>query len=174
MKGVGNYGTINGSNGELSPSINRLKNQISFSSRSASSLGMLSQISEIGSEAIGAGAAIADDARQGGSNGDAPHYGPGFPYGSWNDTTQLSENITGLKRGRNSNEKLFSDVQVCIYRMLTFLILFFQFEFFALSSIKLLYLEWRARKSSSHTITSLELAKNFIRDGWYGEVASVP
>ncbi|RDY01869.1 Transcription factor bHLH130, partial [Mucuna pruriens] len=111
MKGVGNYGGVNGSNGELSPCINRLKNQISFSPRNASSLGMLSQISEIGSEDIEA-TSPDDDGRHGGSGtGDAQHYGPGFPYGSWNDTPQLSENLSGLKRGRSGNEKMFSDVQ---------------------------------------------------------------
>ncbi|XP_061365230.1 transcription factor bHLH130-like [Gastrolobium bilobum] len=109
LKGVGNYGAVNGSNGELSPSINRLKNQISFSSKSASSLGMLSQISEIGSEDIEA--TSPDDGRHGGNNGDAQQYGSGFPYDSWNDTPQLSGNLSGLKRGRSGNEKLFSDVQ---------------------------------------------------------------
>ncbi|TKY53287.1 dimerization protein [Spatholobus suberectus] len=111
MKGVGNYGGVNGSNGELSPCINRLKNQFSFSSRNASSLGMLSQISEIGSEDIEA-TSPDDDRRHGGSGtGDTQHYDPGFPYGSWNDTPQLSENLSGLKRGRSGNEKIFSDVQ---------------------------------------------------------------
>ncbi|MED6221382.1 hypothetical protein PIB30_054087 [Stylosanthes scabra] len=109
IKGVGNYGPVNGTNEELSPSMNRLKNQISFSSRTASSLGMLSQISEIGNEEIGA--TSPEDGRQGGSNGDASHFSSGFSYGSWNDAPQLLENFTGLKRGRNSNEKLLSDVQ---------------------------------------------------------------
>nr|KYP35186.1 Transcription factor bHLH130 family [Cajanus cajan] len=108
MKGVGNYGGVNGSNGELSPCINRLKNQISFSPRNATSLGILSQISEIESEDIDA-TSPDDDRRHGGS--DTQHYGPGFPYGSWNGTPQLSENPSGLKRGRSGNEKLFSDVQ---------------------------------------------------------------
>ncbi|KAL4337723.1 hypothetical protein S245_040460 [Arachis hypogaea] len=109
MKGVGNYGHVNSTSEELSPSMNRLKNQISFSSRTASSLGMLSQISEIGNEEIGANSP--EDGRQGGSNGDALHYSPGFCYGSWSDAPQHSENLTGLKRGRSSNGKLFPDVQ---------------------------------------------------------------
>ncbi|MED6118967.1 hypothetical protein PIB30_007857 [Stylosanthes scabra] len=109
MKGVGNYGPVNGTNEELSPSMNRLKNQISFSSRTASSLGMLSQISEIGNDEIGA--TSPEDGRQGGSNGDASRYSSRFSYGSWNDAPQLLENFSGLKRGRNSNEKLLSDVQ---------------------------------------------------------------
>ncbi|KAL2326962.1 hypothetical protein Fmac_020389 [Flemingia macrophylla] len=107
VKGVGNYGGVNGSNGELSPYIKRLKNQISFSSRNATSLGMLSQISEIESEDIDE-TSPDDDRRHGGGD---THYGPKFPYGSWNDTPQLSENLSGLKRGRNVNEKLLSDVQ---------------------------------------------------------------
>ncbi|XP_027366840.1 transcription factor bHLH130 [Abrus precatorius] len=109
MKGVGNFCGVNGSN-EVNPCINRLNNHISFSSRSASSLGMLSQISEIGSEEIEA-TSPDDDRRQRGSNGDGQHYGHGFPYGSWNDTPQLSENLSGLKRGRTGNEKIFSDIQ---------------------------------------------------------------
>lgn len=158
MKSVGNYGSVDGSNGELSPSINRLKSQISFSSRSASSLGMLSQISELGSEDIEA--TSSDDGRQGGSNG------PGFPYASWNDTPpSFSENLSsGLKRGRSGNEKMFSDVQVYtyIYRMLTSLIILaFLFSLLILNTNKLFCSEWRARKSSSYIISSLEFTKNF-------------
>ncbi|KAK7392831.1 hypothetical protein VNO78_21280 [Psophocarpus tetragonolobus] len=108
MKGVGNYGGVNGTNGELGPSINRLKNQISFSPRNASLLGMLSQISEIDSEDIEA-TSPDDDGRHGGN--DTQHYGSGFLYGSWNETPQLSENLSGLKRGRSGNEKVLSDVQ---------------------------------------------------------------
>lgn len=112
MKGVRNYGGMNGSsNGELTPSMNGLKNPISFSSRS-SSLGALSQISEVGCENIGA--ASPDDGRLGASTGDTRYYGSGFPYASWNDTSHVSENLTGLKREQTSNEKLFSDGQVCI------------------------------------------------------------
>ncbi|PNY02525.1 transcription factor bHLH130-like protein [Trifolium pratense] len=106
MKGVGNYATVNGNNGELSPSMNRLSSQVSFPSRNASSLGMLSHISEIDSEDIEA--TSPDD---GGSNGDTTHYGSGFPYSSWNDTQSFSENLSGLKRGRSGNEKMFSDFQ---------------------------------------------------------------
>lgn len=111
MKGVRNYGGVNGSNGELTPSINGLKNQISFSSRS-NSLGMLSQISEVGCENIGT--TSPDEGRLGASSGDTRYYGPGFPYASWNDTSHASENLTGLKREQTSDDKLFSDGQVCI------------------------------------------------------------
>ncbi|KAF7804115.1 transcription factor bHLH130-like [Senna tora] len=106
MKGVRNYGGVNdSSNGELTPSINGLKNQISFSSRS-SSLGVLSQITEAGCENIGE--TSPEDGRLGGKSSDARYYGTGFPYGSWNDN---SENLAGLKREQTSNEKLFSDGQ---------------------------------------------------------------
>ncbi|KAK7259465.1 hypothetical protein RIF29_25073 [Crotalaria pallida] len=110
MKGVGNYGGVDGSDdSELSLSINRLKNQISFSSGPPSSLGMLSQISKLASEGIGA--TSPDDGREGGSNSDARYYGPGFSYDSWNETPHLSEKLSGLKRERDSNDRLFSDAQ---------------------------------------------------------------
>lgn len=134
MKCVGNYGAVNGNNGQISPSIDMLKSQISFSSRSASSLGMLSQISEIeGEEDIGA--TSPDDGRQGGGNGH------GFPYTSWNDTPQLSENFIGLKRGRSGNERMFSELQVCI-EMLTFFFLFlFSFPYSQCEYIVVLRME---------------------------------
>ncbi|KAI4300732.1 hypothetical protein L6164_034073 [Bauhinia variegata] len=104
MKGVGNYGGVNGNNCELSPSINRLKNQISLPSRT-SSLGILSQISELESESIGP--TSPDDGRLAATNG----YVSGFSYSSWNDTSRLSENISGLKRDQNNSDKLFSNAQ---------------------------------------------------------------
>ncbi|KAJ7976835.1 transcription factor bHLH [Quillaja saponaria] len=91
MKGVGNCSGVNGANGDVSPSLNRLKNQINFSSRT-SSLGMLSQISELGSENIGPTS-------------------PVFPYSSWNDSSHFSENFTGIKREQSANEKIFSGTQ---------------------------------------------------------------
>ncbi|XP_050890969.1 transcription factor bHLH130 isoform X2 [Lathyrus oleraceus] len=106
MKGVGNYAAMNGSNGDVIPSINRLNSQVSFPSRNTSSSGMLSHFSEIDSEDIEA--TSPDD---GGSNGDTPHYGSGFPYSSWNDTQSFSENLIGLKREQSGNEKMFSDFQ---------------------------------------------------------------
>lgn len=109
MKGVGNYAAMNGSNGDVIPSINRLNSQVSFPSRNTSSSGMLSHFSEIDSEDIEA--TSPDD---GGSNGDTPHYGSGFPYSSWNDTQSFSENLIGLKREQSGNEKMFSDFQVCV------------------------------------------------------------
>ncbi|KAK8609227.1 hypothetical protein V6N13_025533 [Hibiscus sabdariffa] len=79
MKGLGNY---SGMTGELSPSSNRLKTQISLSARQPSSLSMLSQISEIGDDSIGANS---------------------FDAGSWNDSAaQFTQNFSGLKRSRDN------------------------------------------------------------------------
>ncbi|MBA0767720.1 hypothetical protein Gotri_016580 [Gossypium trilobum] len=82
--GLGSY-----TNGELSPSSssNRLKNQISFSSRLPSSLGILSQISEIG-----------DDAK----------LGTGYQYGSWNDSANFPENFSGSKTTQDNDPNFFS------------------------------------------------------------------
>lgn len=109
IKGVGNYGGVNGTNGDVSPSTNRLKSQLSFSSRFPSSLGMLSQISEIGSES--AGVDSVDDVKLGNGNGDARFYGSGLPYGSWNDSSHFTENFAGLKRDEENETKLFSTTQ---------------------------------------------------------------
>jgi len=111
MKGVGNYDGVNDNNGELSPCISRFKNHINFSPRNSSSLGVLSHIFEIGSEDIEA--TSPDDDVSDGSN-DTQHFVPGFPYGSWSETPQLLENLSGLKRRRRDNEKIFSEVQVYI------------------------------------------------------------
>ncbi|KAK9005830.1 hypothetical protein V6N11_043250 [Hibiscus sabdariffa] len=90
MKGLGNYGGVNGATGELSPSSNRLKNQISFSARQPSSLSMLSRISEIGDDGIGANS---------------------FDGGSWNESAQFTHNFSGLKRSRDNDHKFFSSNQ---------------------------------------------------------------
>ncbi|XP_015582853.1 transcription factor bHLH130 isoform X2 [Ricinus communis] len=107
MKGMGNYARVNGTSGEVSP---RLKSQLSFPSRIPSSLSMLSQISEIGSESIG-GAASPDSGKLGNGNGDSRFYSStGFPYGSWNDSP-FSENFNGMKRDPDDNGKPFSAAQ---------------------------------------------------------------
>ncbi|XP_050230352.1 transcription factor bHLH130-like [Mercurialis annua] len=107
VKGIGNYGGVNGTNGEVSP---RLKTQLSFSSRVPSSLGILSQISEIGSESIDA-AASPDSGKLGNGNGDGRFYSSnGYSYGSWNDSP-FAENFNSLKRDSNDNTKLFSSAQ---------------------------------------------------------------
>lgn len=110
MNDVGNYGGRNGTSGDVSPSTNRLKSQISFSSRLPSSLGMLPQISEIGSESVGPNSPC--DAKLGNGNDDARFYGLGFPYGSLTDPLHFSENFTGMKREQDEDGELFSGTQV--------------------------------------------------------------
>ncbi|KAK5803904.1 Transcription factor protein [Gossypium arboreum] len=84
IAGLGSY-----TNGELSPSSssNRLKNQISFSSRLPSSLGILSQISE-----------VVDDAK----------LETGCQYGSWNDSANFPENFSGSKTTQDNDPNFFS------------------------------------------------------------------
>ncbi|XP_048321938.1 transcription factor bHLH130 isoform X2 [Ziziphus jujuba] len=105
----GNYGGLNGSNGEVSPPTNRLKSHLSFSSRFPTSLGMLSQISEIGSENLGAGGL--EEGKLGSSNGDGRFYGTGFPLGSWSDSSNFTESLGGLRRDQDNDRKLFSSTQ---------------------------------------------------------------
>lgn len=101
MKGLGNYGGVNGSNGDISPSSNRLKSQLSFSSRHPSSLGMLSQISEIGTESI----PNDDKLRRTSSGGDGRFFGSdNFLYSSWNDSSNFTENFSGMKREQENGD----------------------------------------------------------------------
>lgn len=114
--GGGNYRLGNGSNGDISPTASRLKSQMSFSSGLPSSLGMLSRISEIEGENIGATGN--DDAKSGSGNGDTQFYTSEFPLSSWSDSLHFAENFTGLKRELDDDEKLFSGAQVvflCIH-----------------------------------------------------------
>lgn len=105
MKSVGSYGGVNGTDGGgLSPS-NRLKSLYSFSSRLPSSA-MLSQISEIGSESIGANGH--DDGKLGNGTGDARFYNPGFPSGGWHNSLSFTENFSGLKQENDNDGKLYS------------------------------------------------------------------
>lgn len=107
MNGVGNYSGVNGgTSGDISPSANRLKSQISFSPRLPSSLGMLSQISEIGTESVG-GTSPADG-KLGNGNGDTRFAGTGLAYGPWNGSSQFAENFNVLKREQDDDRKLFS------------------------------------------------------------------
>lgn len=93
----------------MSPSTNRLKSQLSFSSR-LPSLGMLSQISEVGNENLEAN--TLDEEKLGNDNGDARFYGTGFPFGSWNDASNFSDSFNGLRRDQDNNRKLCSSTQV--------------------------------------------------------------
>ena len=73
----------------------RLKGQLSFSSRQGS---LMSQISEMGSEELGG----SSPEGAGGGRG----YIPGYPMSSgWEDSSSLmSENLSGMKRPRDSSE----------------------------------------------------------------------
>ncbi|XP_077210411.1 transcription factor bHLH130-like isoform X2 [Tasmannia lanceolata] len=106
MRGVGNYRGGNGSNGEATASTSRLKNQLSFPSRQASSSGLMSQISEMGSESIGGSSP--DDSSLGNGNSGNRCYIPGFPISSWDDSSLMSENFTDLKSVRDINGKMIS------------------------------------------------------------------
>lgn len=71
---------------------------------------MLSQISELGSENLGAGSL--DEGKLGNDNGDARFYGTGFPLSSWSDSSNFTENLGGLRRDQDSDRKLSSGTQV--------------------------------------------------------------
>ncbi|KAG7958606.1 hypothetical protein I3843_10G028300 [Carya illinoinensis] len=107
MKGVGNFdGVLNDTGGDVNPSVNRLKSHISFPSRLPSSLGLLSQISEIGTETVVANSPL--DGNLGNGNDDPRFYGLGLPYGYWNDPSHLAEKFTAMKREQDVDGKLFS------------------------------------------------------------------
>lgn len=72
---------------------------------------MLSQISEVGSDNVGASTLDEEKLRNG--NSDARFYGAGgFPFGSWNDSSNFTDNYGGLRRDQESNRKLCSGTQV--------------------------------------------------------------
>lgn len=73
---------------------------------------MLSQISEIGSENLGAGGL--EEGKLGSSNGDGRFYGTGFPLGSWSDSSNFTESLGGLRRDQDNDRKLFSSTQVAL------------------------------------------------------------
>ncbi|KAJ4829571.1 hypothetical protein Tsubulata_031622 [Turnera subulata] len=104
MRGRGDYAGANG-NSEVSP---RLKSQLSFPSRIPSSLGMLSQISELASEYMES----SPDSRKlvNGSGGGRFYGSSGFPHGSWSDS-HLGEDLNGMKDDQDSNAKLFPSTQ---------------------------------------------------------------
>ncbi|XP_010265790.1 PREDICTED: transcription factor bHLH130-like isoform X2 [Nelumbo nucifera] len=79
MRGMGNFHAGNGTNGEAASTTSRLKRQISFSSGNP------------------------DDGSFGSGNAGNRGYIQGFPVGSWEDSALVSENVTGLKRIRDTN-----------------------------------------------------------------------
>lgn len=91
---------------------------MSLSSRKPSSLGMLSQISEIDSG--NTGLTSNDNTKNRAVDGDTQYYNSEYPLRSWNDTLQFTENYT-LKRERDDDDdydRLFSSVQVVSLHML--------------------------------------------------------
>ncbi|KAG9450685.1 hypothetical protein H6P81_010650 [Aristolochia fimbriata] len=110
MRGVPHYrgGSGANANADVPTPPSRLKNQLNFSSRQGSAPGLLSQISELGAENLGPNS---EDGNQGSGNNGGRCYMPSFPMSSWDDTSLVSENFTGLKRVREINGKLISDSQ---------------------------------------------------------------
>lgn len=162
---MGNYSGLNGSNGEANP---RLQSQLSFSSRAPSSLGLLSQISEIGSESMEAGSP--DSGKLTSVNVDSLFYrSHRFSYGGWNDS-HLSENFSSTNR-EQENGNSFSNAQViCVIGV--------KFSITVDSSIfnpsDCFNLERRAWKSDSCIIPPLEFAKDFGGNGFLGKVSPFP
>lgn len=101
MRGMTSFGNGNDSMGD---GTNRLKGQISFSSRQDSSTGLMSQISEIGSE--GMGGTSPEKSNLGVGNGGGRCYIPGFPVATWDDSPLLSDNYSGMKRAREAEGKI--------------------------------------------------------------------
>nr|XP_010913124.1 transcription factor bHLH130 [Elaeis guineensis] len=91
-------------NDSMGDGTNRLKCQISFSSRQDSSTGLMSQISEIGSEGMGGSSPEKSNLVAG--NGGGRCYIPGFPVATWDDSPLLSDNYSGLKRAREAEGKI--------------------------------------------------------------------
>lgn len=88
-----------GSFNRLSGSNNNGGGELSFSSLLPSSLGMLSHISEqvIGNEKLT------------NTNGEPQFFTPtGFPFASWNESSQFSDTFPVVKHDPDSNRKLFS------------------------------------------------------------------
>jgi hypothetical protein len=65
---------------------------------------VLSQISDIESESVGANSP--DDGKLGNGNVDSRFYGPGLPYGSWNDPSHFAENFSVMKREQDNDTQV--------------------------------------------------------------------
>ncbi|CAA6661586.1 unnamed protein product [Spirodela intermedia] len=92
LSGIGGFRSGNCSNGEPNPSSSRMKGQISFSSRHSSSSSLISQISEIGGEAM-AGSSPEDGGRC---------FIPGLPVAAWDDPPDGFS--IAIKRPRDPSE----------------------------------------------------------------------
>lgn len=92
MRGMGNFGAGNNANAEASfSSASRFKSQMDFSSAQASSSGLMSPISEIGSTGMGENDPA--DRNFGGGHRNDSGYITGFPVTSWDDSAILSESF---------------------------------------------------------------------------------
>lgn len=105
-RGIGSYRAS--ANVDPSPSSSTFKNHMSFSS-----LGMLSRITEVENES--GGASGLDDTKVGNSNYVNSSYGTGFPFGSWNDSTNFGENFNGIKREFDNDGKAFVNNEVSFW-----------------------------------------------------------
>lgn len=103
MRGMTGFRNGNGSMGDCT---NRIKGQISFSSRQNSPAGLMSQISEIGSEVMVGRSP--EESNMGIGNGSGRCYIPGFPVASWDDSPLLADNYSGLKRAREAEGKIIA------------------------------------------------------------------
>ncbi|XP_068637454.1 transcription factor bHLH130 [Aristolochia californica] len=108
MRSVPNYRAGGGASAEGPTSASRLKSRVNYSSRQVSAPGLLSQISEMGVENLGPDS---EDGNLGSGNNGGRCYMPSFPVSSWDDTSLVSENFSGLKRVRDINGKMISDSQ---------------------------------------------------------------
>lgn len=95
MRGLGG-GNNNGGGGSGGNSNSRLKGQLSFSSRQGS---LMSQISEMESEGMDG-----SSPEGAGNSGGGAHrnYISGFPMNSWEESSLLSDNFSGMKRTREN------------------------------------------------------------------------
>nr|GMD84419.1 transcription factor bHLH130-like [Ipomoea batatas] len=88
----GCYRLGNGINGASSRSLSRLKPQMSDLSSVASSLGMLSQITEVENKSYAG--TVTDDEKPGNGNSDTRFYSSEFPFSSWSDSPAFAEGKT--------------------------------------------------------------------------------
>ncbi|KAG5555600.1 hypothetical protein RHGRI_006296 [Rhododendron griersonianum] len=103
LRSFGNYRVGNGTNdGDVSPSSSRLRSPMNFSPGVPSSLGMLSQISELEDESV----VRSDMKLRNGSR--EPQF---FPFGSWSESSHFPENYSLMKRDLDYDGKLFAGTQ---------------------------------------------------------------
>ncbi|KAM6596761.1 hypothetical protein CsatA_007285 [Cannabis sativa] len=102
MRGMGSYGATTSTNEDTTfSSLNKLKN---FSSGA----GLMSPLDEIIDDKTLV-AAIQDSSTEAFGEGHSnSNFVPNFPLGSWDDSALISDNISGLKRLRDEDEKPFS------------------------------------------------------------------